>query len=227
MLYDLHTHSFFSDGVLSPLELIRRANHNGYTALAITDHVGLGHLERLLSELVRDCSLARQHWGVTALPGVELTHLPPEAIPAAAQQAKELGAAVVVVHGETIIEPVPPGTNLAAVKSPHVDILAHPGLLSLKEAEIAAENGVLLEISARKGHSLTNGHIVKIACQAGAKLILNSDAHEPSDLLTRDLAQAIARGAGLDESKMDEVLLATPKIFLQRVPPPLRPKVAP
>lgn len=221
MLYDFHTHSFFSDGVLSPVELIRRAGHNGYAALAITDHAGVGHLERLLAELARDCSLARQHWNLTALPGVELTHLPPEAIPAAALRAKELGAAVVIVHGETIVEPVLPGTNLAAVRCPHVDILAHPGLLTLEEAEIAAANGVLIEISARKGHCLTNGHIVKVAQQAGAQLILNSDAHEPSDLLTRDRARAVAQGAGLDEREIEKVLVATPKLLLERAPQPL------
>lgn len=221
MLYDFHTHSFFSEGVLSPVELIQRARHNGYTALAITDHAALGHLERLLTELARDCALARQYWGLTALPGVELTHLPPEAIADAARQAKAWGAAVVVVHGETIVEPVPPGTNLAAVKSPHVDILAHPGLLTLDEARIAAANGVLLEISARKGHSLANGHLVRVAQQAGARLILNSDAHEPSDLLTADLAQAVAKGAGLNAREMEEVLITTPNLLLQRIPPSL------
>ena len=37
-MIDLHTHSFFSDGVLSPSELIRRAVVKGYKAIAITDH---------------------------------------------------------------------------------------------------------------------------------------------------------------------------------------------
>ena len=43
-LYDFHAHSFFSDGELLPMELIRRAVVKGYTALAITDHaLGIQH----------------------------------------------------------------------------------------------------------------------------------------------------------------------------------------
>ena len=41
-MYDFHTHTFLSDGVLSPMELIRRAHVRGYRAMAVTDHVGLG-----------------------------------------------------------------------------------------------------------------------------------------------------------------------------------------
>jgi len=90
---------------------------------------------------------------------------------------KTLGAKLVVVHGETIVEPVEPGTNASALISPYVDILAHPGLLTLDEARQAASHDVYLEVSARRGHSLTNGHIIKRGYATGASLILNSDAH--------------------------------------------------
>ena len=131
---------------------------------------------------------------------------PAHAIAEADKKAKELGAWIVVVHGETIVEPVEKGTNLAALHSPHVDILAHPGLLSLEEAQLAATNGIFLEISARKGHCLTNGHITSLAQQVGAKLLLNSDAHNEHDLLTTSLAAAIAHGAGLDDIACRQVL---------------------
>ena len=88
-----------------------------------------------------------------------------------AQKAKQLGAWIVVVHGETIVEPVEKGTNLAALNSPDVDILAHPGMLSPEEARLAAANHIFLEISARKGHSLTNGHVAKLGLKAGAKML--------------------------------------------------------
>ncbi len=42
--------------------------------------------------------------------------------------SKELGAEIVVVHGETSVEPVAPGTNNASVELSDVDILAHPVL---------------------------------------------------------------------------------------------------
>ena len=141
-LYDFHTHTFLSDGVLSPVELVRRAKVIGYRALAITDHVGPGNLEFVLNVLTKDCELASRCWDIKALPGVEITHVPKEDIDYLAREAKAMGAKVVNVHGETITEPVEYGTNLAAVSSDHVDILAHPGLIRPEEASIAAQNSV-------------------------------------------------------------------------------------
>jgi len=104
---------------------------------------------------------------------------------------------VVVAHGETLVEPVHPGTNRAAIEA-GVDILAHPGLLSGDEAELAARNGVHLEITSRKGHSLSNGHVAKLALETGAKLVIDTDTHEPGDLITDEQSQKILLGAGLD-----------------------------
>jgi putative hydrolase len=217
MVYDFHTHTSISDGALSPLELVRRALVNGYHAIAITDHVGIGYLKRLITEITADCALAQNHWNITAIPGVELTHLPATAIAEAAKKAKELGAKLVVVHGQTVAEPVEPGTNLAALKSPHVDILAHPGMLTLEEAKLAAANGIYLEITARKQHSVTNKHVAEMARRAGAKLIINSDAHEESDLLTPELANAIAKNASLTEAEITETLQTSPQALLAKI----------
>ncbi len=224
MVYDFHTHTSHSDGSLSPVELIRRAMVKGYNTIAITDHVGVGHLDRLIREVTADCALAQRHWDIAAIPGVELTHVPVQAIDETARRAKELGARLVVVHGETITEPVEEGTNMAAVRSSHVDILAHPGLLTLEEAEMAAARGVFLEISARRGHSLTNGHVAKLARLAGARLLLDTDAHDASDLLTPALARAVAQGAGLEEKEIQEVLLDNPRALLRRLCLPASPR---
>ncbi|MDL5503665.1 MAG: PHP domain-containing protein, partial [Candidatus Methanoperedens sp.] len=58
--------------------------------------------------------------------GVEITHVPPAKMPGLVKMARKLGAEVIVVHGETSVEPVPQGTNHSAV-SLDIDILAHPG----------------------------------------------------------------------------------------------------
>ena len=217
MVYDFHTHTSISDGALSPLELVRRALINGYHAIAITDHVGIGYLERLIAETAADCLLAQNHWNITAIPGVELTHLPAAAIAETAKKAKEMGAKVVVVHGETTAEPVEPGTNLAALKSPHVDILAHPGLLTLEEAKLAASNGIYLELTARKQHFTTNKHVAEIARLAGAKLIVNSDAHDEFDLLTSKLAYSIAQNASLTEAEITNAIKTNPQALLKKL----------
>jgi len=108
VLYDFHCHTYLSDGELSPVELIRTASVQGYTAVAITDHAGVGFLAARIRELRRDIAIATRYWPIQVLTGVELTHLPPEAIAEAAAEARSSGAELVVVHGETIAEPVPP-----------------------------------------------------------------------------------------------------------------------
>ncbi|PKB79616.1 MAG: hypothetical protein BZY88_12420 [SAR202 cluster bacterium Io17-Chloro-G9] len=216
-MYDFHTHTFLSDGVLSPIELIRRALVRGYRAIGVTDHVGIGNLEFVVRTLVKDCAQATKRWDILAVPGVEITHVPKEDIELVALSAKELGARLVTVHGETIVEPVEPGTNEAAVRAAGVDVLAHPGLISYDVARIAAENGVYLEVSARKGHSFANGHVVKVAKEAGASMVLDSDAHEPDDLLTPELTYKIAMGAGFSEKEAHALIELNPQDLLAKL----------
>lgn len=217
IMFDFHTHTFLSDGVLSPIELIRRALAAGYRAIGVTDHVGLGNLEYVVKTLVTDCAEATNRWDILAIPGVEITHVPKEDIDLVAKTAKELGARLVTVHGETIVEPVDPGTNELAVRSKAVDVLAHPGLIGYDEARLAAENGVFLEISARKGHSFTNGHVARTAKAAGALMVLDSDAHEPQDLLSPELSVKIAKGAGLSDEEVHALLEVNPRSLLTRL----------
>ena len=216
-MYDFHTHTLLSDGVLSPIELIRRAYHIGYRVIAVTDHVGPGNLEPILNALKKDCAMASSRWDILALPGVEITHVPKEDVGMLAKEARDMGARVVNVHGETVVEPVEPGTNLAAVSSNQVDILAHPGLITVEEARIAADNNVFLEVSARKGHSLANGHVVRVAQEAQALMVLDSDAHLPEDLLTREVAMKVALGAGLDQEGADSLLERGPVDLLKKL----------
>ena len=219
MVYDFHTHTFLSDGELSPMELIRRAVVRGYKAIAVTDHCGLEDQERIIPVLARECAVASARWDILAIPGVELTHLPPAEIDRAARKAKELGAWIVIVHGETVVEPVETGTNRAALASPSVDILAHPGLLTEEEAQEAAARGVFLELSARRGHSLTNGLVAKRGLALGASLLVDSDAHAPEDLLTVELARAVCLGSGVEESRLRSLLQDNPLDLLRRLGP--------
>jgi putative hydrolase len=217
MLYDFHTHTLLSDGDLGAVELIRRAEVEGYTAIGISDHAAAGNLECVVTAAVRDCELIRRFWKIQAIPGAELTHVPPETIDELAKKAKQLGAKIVVVHGETIVEPVPAGTNLAAVKSPHVDILAHPGLILPEEAALAARNNIFLELSARAGHCLCNGRVASLALEAGARLLVDSDAHAPGDLLNETHQTKVAQGAGLSNAEIEKALRINPEELLKRI----------
>ena len=138
---------------------------------------------------------------IQVLPGLELTHVDPADIASLAAEARKLGAKIVVVHGETLTEPVPPGTNLAAIQA-GVDILAHPGLITEEEASSCRQKGVFLEITTRRGHGFSNGHVAQIARKCNAQLVLNNDAHAPGDYVGSKMATNIARGAGLSEEEI-------------------------
>ena len=213
---DLHTHSFFSDGALLPSEQLRRAVAMGYAAIAITDHADSSNLRELIERLMYFARRQIRDFDLVFLPGVELTHVAPRSIAALAREAKEAGAAIVVVHGETIVEPVAPGTNAAAVSCPDVDILAHPGLITLADAQKAAANGVYLEISARAGHSLANGHVARIAREAGAKLLVNTDMHAPGDMIDQPTARRIAAAAGLNAEEVFAATVINPQAVVRR-----------
>lgn len=207
-----------SDGELLPAELIRRAQVHGYTLLGISDHASASNLEYVIFSLRREADLFQQHdVDIRVLVGVELTHVPPTAIADLARQAKALGADYVNVHGESPVEPVPPGTNAAALRCDDVDLLAHPGLLTMEDAEEAARRGIFLEITSRGGHSLGNGHVVALARAAGARLLINSDSHAPRDLHTAAFVRTVGLGAGLTEDELQAVTQQHPLALLERI----------
>ena len=212
-MIDLHTHSLLSDGELLPSELVRRAEVIGYKAIAITDHSDASNIDFVIERIVNVCNELKA--AIPVIPGVELTHIPPRQIGQMVKKARELGARLVLVHGETVVEPVSPGTNRAAIEAGG-DILAHPGLLTPEDAMLAAEKGVCLELTARKGHSLSNGHVASVAKKIGVNIVLNTDTHSPSDLISDDMAVRIVVGAGLTEGDFRVITKNAEKI-LQRV----------
>jgi histidinol phosphatase-like PHP family hydrolase len=180
-MIDLHTHSLFSDGELTPAELTRRFEVAGYKALAITDHGDQSNIDLIIPRLVAFCEQINRRQGIRVIPGIELTHVPPEFMPALVSRSREIGARLVVVHGESVVEPVAPGTNRMAIES-FVDILAHPGLIT--------EDEVLLA----KNQSLK---LARLAQKTGAPMVLDSDTHGPGDIWPAVRLHQIVEGAGL------------------------------
>lgn len=195
-MIDLHMHTTYSDGELIPAELIRRAKVAGYKAMAITDHADASNIDFIIRSVRKLTDPYAHFFDMEVLAGVELTHVPPALIGGFAQMAREAGAQIVVVHGETVVEPVDQGTNLAAIEA-RVDVLAHPGLITEVEVKLAAEYGVALEITTRRGHSYANGHVAALARRCGARLVIDNDAHAPGDLLSAEMRKKVAFGAGL------------------------------
>jgi histidinol phosphatase-like PHP family hydrolase len=204
-LYDLHTHSILSDGEMLPIELIRRMAVLGYTTVAITDHVDASNTTSVIESLnqVRESA---KIFGVKLLCGVEITHVPPSQIADLAKLAKTSGADIVIVHGETPVEPVAAGTNHAACTCKYVNVLAHPGLITREDAFLAAKNGIALEITSRGGHNRTNGHVVLVARETSCQIVVDSDAHAPHDLLDERAKFVVAKGAGLTDAECKQVI---------------------
>jgi len=204
-LYDLHTHSILSDGEMLPIELIRRMAVLGYTTVAITDHVDASNTTSVIQslDLVRESA---KIFGVKLLCGVEITHVPPSQIADLAKSAKDFGADIVIVHGETTVEPVAAGTNHAACTCKYVNVLAHPGLITREDAILAVKNGIALEITSRGGHNRTNGHVAQVARETGCQVVVDSDAHAPHDILDERAKFVVAKGAGLTDAECKQVI---------------------
>ena len=203
-MIDLHTHTILSDGTLLPSELVRRAEVIGYEAIGITDHCDWSNIDFVIPRIVKVSESLNKQWKIKVVPGVELTHVPLEDIGPLVKLARENGAKLVIGHGETLSEPVIKGTNRRAIEC-GVDILAHPGQITEGDARLASEKRVFLEITARKIHSVTNKHVAQMARATGAKLVLNTDGHEPEDLITEKMARKILIKAGLSQAEITEV----------------------
>lgn len=205
-MIDLHTHSLLSDGELIPSELVIRAEKTGYKAIGITDHVDFSNYKDVVKSVLEFSKRFDKSFKIRVLPGVEVTYVPPPLIPEFVKEIRGLGIKLIIVHGETIAETVPEGTNLYALKS-DIDILAHPGLITRELVQIAKEKGICLEITSRKGHSLTNGNVAKLATEIGAKLVIDTDSHSPTNLITKEKAMKIGLGAGLSIKEVDQAFL--------------------
>lgn len=213
--YDFHAHTYLSDGASAATDMWRHSDRLRHRAQAITDHVGREDPGPLLTQLRAEAA-AWDGSPLVTLIGVEISMVAPRRIADVARAARRAGAEIVIVHGETIVEPVPAGTNRAALEAPEVDLLAHPGLLSEADAALAHANGKVLELSARRGHSLGNGRVAQRALAARADLVVDSDAHGTDQLVAFELAQQVARGAGLAEAEVAQALEGGPERLLRR-----------
>ncbi|HOK40094.1 MAG TPA: histidinol phosphate phosphatase domain-containing protein [bacterium] len=215
-MIDLHTHTFLSDGILSPSELIIQAISKGYKAVAITDHCDYSNYKMIIPMVIEVCQKFNNSslYNIRCIPGIELTYVLPEHIPAMIEEVRLLGAKLVVVHGETPVEPVPVGTNHAAIIG-KADILAHPGLIDENDVQLAIKNNVNLEITSRQGHSLANGHLAQLVkkydCQ---NTVIDTDSHKDTDLITKQTAIKILQCAGFNNAEIKKIFDNSEKIIL-------------
>ncbi|MCX5668627.1 MAG: histidinol phosphate phosphatase domain-containing protein [Candidatus Omnitrophica bacterium] len=211
-MYNLHAHTFLSDGNLLPSEVAVRYQDKGYSLIAITDHADYSNIKQIAKSIVEFCKRWPKDSSIKVLPGVELTHLPPEQFKPLAALARKEGIKIIIAHGETPVEPVAKDTNHLALMA-DIDILAHPGLISDADTQLAKKHNIFLEITSRKGHRQTNAHVIKQARKFGAKLILNNDSHTPEDIISPAELIQVGLDFGLTAAEIDKIYEDV-KVFL-------------
>lgn len=203
-MYNLHCHSLLSDGALLPSEVAARYMALGYKAIAITDHVDYSNIEETIKAILKFIKYWPKSSPLKVLSGIELTHLPPGQFKPLAKYARDEGIAIIVAHGETVVEPVVGGTNRSALEA-DIDILAHPGLISDEDVKLAKEKNIFLEVTSRDGHSTTNTHVVERALALGAKLILNTDSHAPEDIISPQELREFGIRVGIAKEELEKI----------------------
>ena len=212
-MYNLHCHTLLSDGVLLPSEIAVRFAAAGYKVLAITDHCDYSNIKSTVASILEFTVHWPKKFPLAVLPGIELTHIPPGQFKPLAAYARKQGIKIIIGHGETPVEPVVEGTNRAALEA-DIDILAHPGLITDKDVLLAKKKGIFLELTARRGHRDTNGHVAERALVLGAPLVINIDAHAPEDIISPEGLIKVGVRAGLSQKEIDKVF-ANLRMFLK------------
>jgi DNA polymerase (family 10) len=217
---DLHTHSNWSDGRNEIAEMARAAKERGYDYIVLTDHTqSLQIAQGLTPERFR--ARAAEIAAVNARPGLarvlngaEVDILPDGRLDLPDDTLASLDLVVASVH-VALDQPRDVITQrvLSALRSPHVDVYAHPtsrrldrrGETSLDvEAVIgeAVKTGTALEINSSPFRLDLNDGWARQAREAGALLAIDNDAHYPAEYDYVRYGLAIGRRAGLTPEKV-------------------------
>lgn len=210
---ELHCHTTWSDGVASIADMARAARQRGLSILAITDHAAYmgitgGLTAAALADQKEELERARQEVpGIHLLHGIEVDITAEGALALPDEALAGLDLVIASLH-VSLRQPRETVTArlLRAIRSPHVDVIAHPSgrLLPNREgadldweAVLAAakEHGVALEINASPQRLDLNDVYARRAIELGIPLTINTDAHAPGTLEEARFGVAVARRA--------------------------------
>jgi DNA polymerase (family 10) len=215
---DLHMHTTASDGHASIEEMAQTARERGYDYVAITDHSathGFGnHVppDELLRQIERIRALELD--GIQVLAGTETNVLPDGSVDYTEDVLERLDWVIASLHTSfRVSEKEQTDRMLHAMEHPLVDAIGHPtGRLIERRAAYAldldrviakaVETGTFLEINANPDRRDLNDVYAKAAAEAGAMLVIDSDAHWPRTLANMRYGVATARRAWLTAEKV-------------------------
>lgn len=198
---ELHSHSTWSDGSASILEMAEAAKERGYKTLAITDHsAGLGIANGLtvdrLKEQREEIEAARETLGdsILLLHGTEMEISADGKLDFPDDVLEWLDIVIASLHVSMRQERKQATQRiLNALANPHVDFIAHPTNRLLPDREgadldmdkilaAAAESGTALEINANPKRLDLEDVYARRAVEMGINLVINTDAHAPQHM---------------------------------------------
>ena len=213
---DLHCHTTASDGRNTITEMAQAAKARGYSYLAITDHSathGFGnhvtpddlrrHVERIRAVEIK---------GFDLLAGTETNVLPDGSVDYEDDVLEQLDWVVGSVHTSfRMPEKEMTARMVAAMEHPLVDAIGHPTgrLIGRREPyavdvdrliEASLRTGTFLEINANPNRRDLNDLYVREAARAGAKIVIDSDAHGTETLANMRYGVATARRGWLTKA---------------------------
>ena len=217
---DCHSHSDWSDGGSPILEMAEAARDLGREYLVLTDHsarltVAHGLNEERLTEqlgIVRDLNEKLAPFRI--LTGMEVDILEDGSLDLDLGLLGQLDVVVASVHSKLRMEAKPMTARmLAAIESPHTDILGHctgriivgrgrPQSTFDAEAvfEACARTGTAVEINSRPERQDPPEDLLRQAIELGCSFAIDTDAHAPGQLewLGRGCRNAVSAGVPFD-----------------------------
>jgi histidinol phosphatase-like PHP family hydrolase len=218
---DIHSHTKWSDGRATMLEMARGAEALGYRYLGITDHsprIKVVHgldAERLLAQSQELADVQAQLDGLTLLQGIEVDILEDGSLDLPDAVLELLDIVIASPHVKLRQEPEAMTERmLRAVSHPHVDVIGHPtgrrpgsreGATYDFEAVFteAARHGVVLEIDCDPARLDLSPEHARLAMECGCTFALDGDAHAPAEFAYVHMAAWMARRAAIP---MDRII---------------------
>jgi putative hydrolase len=217
---DVHSHSKWSDGRATMLEMAKGAEAMGYTYLGVTDHsprikvVNGLDADRLLAQSREMAEVQAQVPGVALLQGIEVDILEDGALDLPDMVLELLDVVIASPHVKLRQEPAAMTERmLRAVSHPHVDVIGHPtgrrpgsreGASYDFEAVFkeAARHGVALEVDCDPARMDLSPEMARLALELGCNFTLDADAHAPAEFAYVPMGMWMARRAGIPQGRI-------------------------
>jgi len=217
---DLHSHTKWSDGKSTMLEMARGARERGYRYLGVTDHsprITVVHgldAERLLAQSREMAEVQEQVEGMTLLQGIEVDILEDGSLDLPDAVLEILDFVLASPHVKLRQDPAAMTERmLRAAAHPHVDLIGHPtgrrpgsreGAtydfdLVFKEA---AKHGIAVEIDTDPARMDLSPEMARLALECGCNFALSSDAHSPAEFDYVPMGAWMARRAGIPQERI-------------------------